>query len=112
MKEKEKKIDFVFQRIFIIGSVGIIGYWLYRFFDWFIGWFKEQLPYNSGWWASIGNFLLDNLSIVIAIYFIICLQASGVAEFKFRKRFLKAFFMSLFLTPPVMMIVYGRRGVK
>ncbi|MCD6100199.1 MAG: hypothetical protein DRP91_07225 [Candidatus Neomarinimicrobiota bacterium] len=109
MKKEANKIDFILSRIFSLGSISIVGYWLYRFFDWFIGWFKDQLPYNKGWWISIGNFLLDNLSIVIAIYFIICLQVSGIAEFKFRKKFLKAFFLSLFLTPPVMMAIYGRR---
>jgi hypothetical protein len=37
------------------------------------------------------------------------LQASGLAELKYGKNFLKAFGLALILTPPVMMVVYGHK---
>jgi hypothetical protein len=42
-------------------------------------------------------------------YGIISLQVSGLAELKFGKNFIKAFYLALLITPPMMMIVYGHR---
>ena len=59
--------------------------------------------------AGIWEFCKTNLSILIVIYGLMSLQASGLAELKYGKNFLKAFGLALILTPPVMMVVYGHK---
>jgi hypothetical protein len=62
------------------------------------------------YWASLGQFCVNNLSIIIVVYLIICLQVAGLAEFRFRKNFLKAFLLGIVITPPLMMICWGRHS--
>lgn len=90
-------------------SGGILVYWLIRGLILLYGWLKGLGEYNAGWWISLGQFLYRNLSIVIVIYVIICLQVAGLMEFKFRRNFLKAFLLSLVLTPPGMLLLWGRK---
>ena len=105
----QESVDRRLAKIFLIPAVAIVGYWiivgLFKLYKWLTG-----LPsYSSAWWSSIGHFCLDNLSIIIVVYLIVCLQASGIAEFKYQKNFLKAFVLAVFLTPPIMMATWGRR---
>ncbi len=103
------KLDQAVSRVFIVLSILILAYWLYLGVVWLWEWYVSMDGYSSAWWPIIGSFLWRNMSIVVAIYALICLQASGLAELKFNKIFLKAFGLSLILTPPGMMIVYGHR---
>lgn len=98
--------------IFLIPTITIVLYWLFLGCKWLYHWWLNLPPYNASWWHAIGRFCLNNLSIILAAYMIICLQAAGVVEFKFRRSFLKAFFLGLILTPPIMMVVYGRKKVR
>jgi len=103
------KRDKIFSNIFFIPTILIVIYWIITGLIKLYNWISGLSSYNSGWWLSIGNFCLSNLSIIIVIYIIICLQAAGIAEFKFRKNFLKAFFLGLIMTPPVMIAAWGRK---
>jgi hypothetical protein len=91
-------------------SGAIVLYWLVRGLIWLYHWFVGLPPYSSGWWASLGQFCVNNLSIIIVVYLIICLQVAGLAEFRFRKNFLKAFLLGIVITPPLMMICWGRHS--
>ncbi len=102
--------DHKISRVFILFSVSILGYWAYNGIISVWEWYGSTGGYSSSWWPDLGRYLWKNISIVVVIYAIICLQASGLAELKFKKNFLKALGLSILLTPPVMMIVYGRRN--
>ena len=101
--------DKAISRIFFLFSMLILLYWIYSGSVWLWEWYAESEGYSSDWWPIVGRFLLDNLSIVIALYAIACLQTAGLAELKFNNHFLKAFSLALILTPPIMMIIYGHR---
>ncbi len=105
-----RSTDQIISRIFVALSLLVLAYWLYSGVVWVWNWYVESGGYSSSWWPDIGHFLWDNLSIVIALYAVICLQASGLAEMKFNNNFLKAFGLALVLTPPLMMAVYGHRN--
>jgi len=102
-------LDKRISKILFFASGLIILYWVIKGLIWLYHWFIGLPPYNSGWWITLGQFCLNNLSIVIVIYLIICLQIAGIAEFRFKKNFLKAFLLGIIITPPLMMIVWGRR---
>ncbi len=104
-----KAKDNIISRIFSIGILCILIYWCYKGIVWIWNWYFDSGGYTSQWWPDLGGFLWRNISIVVVIYGIACLQASGLAELKFRKNFLKAFGLALILTPPGMMIVYGHK---
>ncbi len=101
--------DKAISRVFTLFSVLILLYWLYSGGVWLWNWYFDSGGYSSEWWPAVGRFLLNNLSIVIAIYAIVCLQTAGLAELKFNNHFLKAFGLAFILTPPIMMIAYGHR---
>ncbi|RKY54279.1 MAG: hypothetical protein DRP89_05110 [Candidatus Neomarinimicrobiota bacterium] len=103
------KRDKIFSKIFFIPALLIVFYWIIKGLIKLYNWLSGLPIYSSGWWLSIGNFCLSNLSIIIMIYVIICLQVAGVAEFKLKKNFLKAFLLGLVETPPIMMAVWGKR---
>ncbi|MFH1851969.1 MAG: hypothetical protein ABIA75_06455 [Candidatus Neomarinimicrobiota bacterium] len=103
------KTDKAVSRVLMLFSALILIYWLISAGIWLWDWYAGSGGYSANWWPAVGQFLLDNLSIVVAVYAIICLQVSGLAELKFNKNFLKALGLALVLTPPVMMIVYGHR---
>lgn len=103
------KRDKIFSNIFFVPTILIVIYWIITGLIKLYNWLSGLSSYNSGWWFSIGNFCLSNLSIIIVIYIIICLQAAGIAEFKYRKNFLKAFFLGLIMTPLVMIAAWGRK---
>ncbi len=103
------KTDQAVSRVLFLFSLMILIYWIYSGCAWVWNWYIDSGGYSSSWWGSVGRFLWENLSIVIAIYAIICLQSSGLAELKYNKSFMKAFGLALILTPPGMMIAYGHR---
>ena len=83
---------------------------------WFLWWVVEAiiawstgLPAGVGFWSGLWEVMVANPSIVTALYTIACLNAAGVAEFKFGRSFVKAFLLSLPLTPPVMLGAWARR---
>ncbi len=96
--------------IFLLPTIGIVIYWIVLGIKWLIGWLAELPPYDAGWWTALGSFLWRNISIVLVIYIIICLQVAGIAEFRYKRNFVKAFFLGICLTPPIMMAVYGRKS--
>ncbi len=96
-------------RVLFIISALIILYWLFSGCIWVWDWYQDSGGYTAEWWGDVGRFLWNNLSIVIAVYTLICLQAAGLAELRHNKSFMRAFGLALALTPPVMMIAYGRR---
>jgi hydrophobe/amphiphile efflux-3 (HAE3) family protein len=87
-------------------GIAIVLWWVG---DALAGWY-QGLPVEQGFWGALWELIRDNPSIVAALYVLACLNASGVAEFKFGRRFTKAFVLSLLLTPPVMIGAWARRG--
>jgi len=83
-------------------SAGIV-YLLYWAGGRVVGWYGA-LPAGTGFWTAIWGLITENGSISVALYVLICLNSSGVAEFKFGKPLVKAFLLSVPLTPVVMMI--------
>lgn len=102
-------LDQRLSRLFMVASLLILGYWAYLGLAWVWDWYQDSGGYTTQWWPDLGRFLWRNLSIVVAVYGIACLQASGLAELKYGKNFLLAFILALVLTPPGMMIAYGHR---
>lgn len=104
----DRSPDILISRILAVTIVLILAIWIWNgvtfLWDWYLA-----ISRTGSVWSSVWEFCKENLSFFIVIYGIICLQVSGIAELKFEKNFLKAFVLALFLTPPVMMGVYGRR---
>jgi len=94
--------------LFLI-SGGIVVYWLIKGLVKLYHWFVDLPAYSNGWWLVIGRFCINNLSIIIVVYLVICLQVAGIAEFKYKKNFLKAFLLAIVMTPPLMMVIWGRK---
>ncbi len=102
--------DMTISRILRIVIGLILLYWAYEGLVWAWHWYLGSGGYRSDWWSGIGKFLLRNISIVVVIYGVACMQVSGLAELKFGKNYLKAFGLALILTPPIMMVVYGKKS--
>lgn len=91
-------------------SVMIVVYWIIKGLIKLYNWFVSLPDYSSAWWNSLGSFCINNLSIIIIVYLIICLQVAGIAEFRFKKNFIKAYLFGIIMTPPIMMIVWEKKG--
>jgi hypothetical protein len=102
--------DVTISKIFRIAIILVLLYWAYEGISWMWYWYLDSGGYTSDWWSGVGKFLLRNISIVIVIYGVACMQASGLAELKYGKNYLKAFGLALILSPPVMMAVYGHKS--
>jgi len=103
--------DYLFASILGTAAVIIVIIMIWNELTWLWSWFLTAGD-NGSVWLAIWDFCKANLSILIVIYGLISLQASGLAELKFGKNFLKAFGLALILTPPIMMAVYGHRKKK
>ncbi|MFH1213167.1 MAG: hypothetical protein V1681_03710 [Candidatus Neomarinimicrobiota bacterium] len=103
--------DRTISRILLAISGGILTYWIFRIAMWSVRWLSNFSISTAGSWHDPGNFCLDNLSIILVVYVIICLQVAGVVEFRFRKSFIKAFFLGIFVTPPIMLVYMKRKKV-
>lgn len=101
--------DNIISRFLFLIIAGIILYWLGSGVVWVWNWYFTSGGYTHEWWPRLGSYLLRNISIVLVIYGLACMQASGLAELKFRKNFIVALMLALVLTPPVMMLIYGKR---
>jgi hypothetical protein len=96
----------------LVISGGIMIYWLVGVFIWLVSWLEHLGAYNPHWWGLLGTFLYRNISILIVMYVILCLQSAGIAEFRYRKNFLKAFLFSMIMTPLGMLFFWGRHKLK
>ena len=104
----KKNMDIIFSRILLVISVVIIIYWAWNGLSWLWEWYGSvSATEETTVWTEIGLFISEYLSVFALAYGILALQASGLAELKFGKNFLKAFGLAIVLTPPVMMVVYG-----
>jgi uncharacterized protein len=92
----------VVTRGLVLSLVLGLGYALYvvgiNFIEWAAG-----LQDTVGIWAGIWEAICANGSIIAALHVIICLNSSGLAEFKYGRSFTRAFILSLLITPPVML---------
>ena len=104
------KRDLIFSRILILGILAILLPWIWDGLVWLWNWYQGYSASDANAWHDLGAFLWRNISVVLILYTIICLQVAGLAEFKFNKNFVPAFFLSLLITPPIMMAVYGRHS--
>jgi len=104
-----EQLDKRISKILFTVSGAIVLYWLVKGLIWLYNWFVSLPAYSAGWWPALGHFCLNNLSIIIVLYLIICLQVAGLAEFRFRKNFLKAFLLGIVITPPGMLLAWGRK---
>jgi|GEM_PF-798808 len=91
-------------RLILAISGGIVIYWLFRLSVWLIHWLINSSLQTAGMWTNFGGFCLNNLSIILVVYVIICLQIAGVMEFRYRRNFTQAFFLGIILTPVFMPI--------
>jgi hypothetical protein len=60
----------------------ILLYWAYEGAVWVLNWYLDSGGYTSDWWSGIGKFLLRNISIVVVVYGLACMQASGLELFE------------------------------
>ena len=100
--EGSKPMRALFAALLAAALVGI-GYFIYLGVVGIIAW-HGGLAEGVGFWSGLWQVIVDNFSIAIAIYAVICLNSAGVAEFKFGKPFARAFLTALVVTPPPMMI--------
>ncbi|HDP66905.1 MAG TPA: hypothetical protein ENN20_00210 [Candidatus Marinimicrobia bacterium] len=103
-----REIDQKISRIIMIVIAGILLYWLYNLGVLVIDWLGSIGQMDSSRWLQFGHFCVKNISIILMVYVIICLQAAGIAEFRYRKNFVKAFFLAIGLTP-LGMLIWCRR---
>lgn len=103
-----RDMDRNISRIIMIGITLILLYWLYHLGVWAIDWLGSIGQIDSSRWLGLGHFCVKNISIILVAYVIICLQAAGIAEFRYRKNFVKAFFLAIGLTP-LGMLIWCRR---
>lgn len=89
-----------------LAGVCYIVYWVTMFV---IHW-AQALPPDVGFWAALWVVIKGHPSIVAAIYIILCLNAAGVAEFKFKRSFARAFLLAVPLTPFLMIGLWARRN--
>ena len=109
--EHNKDPDIIISRILKIVLAIIILYILYLVSVSIHSWYLNLQSQNLNVWSELWIIIKNNISVVSVVYCIICLQVSGVAEFKFKKPFIKALLLSFILTPPIMMIAWGRKNV-
>ncbi len=107
-KPAREKLDRALSRIMAVFVALLLGSLVWKGCLWAWDWYGT-LESGGDAWASVWEVLKQNLSVVVLVYGMMCLQASGVAELKFNRSFLKAFALALILTPPVMMGVYGHK---
>ncbi len=98
----------VVTRVLALFLAAGIGWFLWWAVGAVIAW-ANGLPAEIGFWQALWEVMVASPSIVVAIYAIACLNAAGVAEFKFGRPFVKAFLLSLPLTPPLMIGIWARR---
>ncbi|MBM4354946.1 MAG: RND family transporter [Deltaproteobacteria bacterium] len=70
---------------------------------------NDSLLAGLTFWSELWRLVVENPSIVAAIYCLLCVNAAGVAEFKFRRSFTQAFLYAVALTPPVMIAAWARK---
>jgi len=104
------KRDTIISRVFIIAVLAIVLPWLWNGVVWVWHWYTAYSASDASGWSDTWHFIIKNFSIILIAYTIISLQAAGIAEFKFKRRFLTAFLLALLVTPPIMMATYGRHG--
>jgi len=103
-----KNRDIVISRVIFFIALVVVITWIWNGLIWLWNWYTVASETGTVWF-EIWSFVKQNVSILVVVYGIICLQVSGVSELKFEKNFLKAFILAIFLTPPVMMVIYGHR---
>ncbi len=101
-------LDILLSRILITAVILIVASWIWEGVAHLWEWYSTTSETNSAW-SSVWDLCKRNLSFFVVAYGIVCLHVSGLAELKYEKNFLKAFLLALFLTPPVMMGIYGHR---
>jgi len=101
--------DNIISRFIFFIIFAIVGYWIVLWGIDVWNWYVASGGYSPEWWPQLGAFLLRNFSIVVVLYGMACMQASGLAELKFGKNFLVALGLAFILTPPIMMVVYGKK---
>ena len=92
--------DQIIPRVILLICLAILIYWIWNGLAWLWHWYLavEESP-GTTVWQEIWRFIKDNISVIVLLYGFICLQASGLAEMKFRKSFLTAFSLAICLTP-------------
>ncbi len=112
-KKMKKNPDIILSKVLLSIGLIIVAYWIWNGLNWLWDWYVAvSQSSDTSVWESIWIFIKDNLSIIIVVYGFISLQSSGLAEFKFGKNFLTAFFLAIIITPPIMMAVYGHKKQK
>tara|TARA_B100000315_G_scaffold195807_2_gene186781 strand:- start:8388 stop:8729 length:342 start_codon:yes stop_codon:yes gene_type:complete len=112
MNRNHKKLDSILSRIILIFIVLTVGFWLWSFIQSLVESSAGQRNTFDVSWVEIIGFCKKYITILLVAYGFICVQISGIAELKYEKNFLKAFMLSIILTPPVMMAVYGHGKKK
>ncbi len=64
----------------------------------------------GAWWPATVDVVGRNWGIALAAYVMVSLNAAGIAEFRFRRHFAKAFILAIPMTPPLMIVLWARRG--
>jgi len=98
----------VVTRILQIAIAGGIAVLLYLGVAALVRW-SDGLAPGLTFWSELWRIIVDNPSIVAAIYCLICVNSAGVAEFKYRRSFTHAFLRAIFMTPPVMIAAWARK---
>lgn len=86
----------------------ILGVWGIQGTEWFMG---HHILAATDWKTGIRSVILTNVNVTIIVYVLLCLQMAGWAELSNRKNFLGAFGLSLCVTPVLMWLFYGRKGI-
>ena len=90
-----------------IPSIGIILYLLAKGLAGLWHGLSQVTAYNPDWWPQIGHFCVANLSVLIVIYLLICVQIAGIIELRWKRNFIKVFLMCVFLTPVGTLLFHG-----
>ncbi|MBT3591180.1 MAG: hypothetical protein HOK52_10745 [Candidatus Marinimicrobia bacterium] len=100
-----QKLDKIISILFLIGSLVIVGWWIYSaYVDGIFSVWILQLNSNSQSWVDM---LKSNWRIIVPVYLFICFQAAGISEIKKNQNYLHAVIISIFFTPISLFFING-----
>ncbi len=100
-----EKLDKIISILFLLGSLAIVGWWLYSAFvgGIFSSWVSQLNSTDQSWVDT----LKSNWGMIVPIYLFICFQAAGISEIKKGQNYVHAVIVSIFFTPISLFFMKG-----
>ncbi len=97
-----EKLDKIISSIFLLGSFGLIVWWLNDgMMNGLFSYFSNNKDQS---WMDV---IQSNWQMILPIYFFICFQAAGISEIRKGQDYLHAVVISIFFTPISLIFMNG-----